>query len=344
MGPGMGVYERALRPLLFALPPDRVHDWTQWLLGQDLWRHLDAGFRQAALRTAVGGLDLEGPLGLAAGFDKNGDLLPAVAALGFGFEVVGSVRPRPHPGNPRPWFARRTDEGGLVNAMGLPSRGASYVADRLRGREGRIPRLVSLAGESAADFQRVRAALDGLADGWEVNVSCPNTETGRAFEEDTATFERLLEALPPPTPATFVKFSPPEDAAGRDRVLELASRAVRRGYRGFTLCNTLPVAESRVAGGRGGLSGPPLRPHVLGALRDFRRTFGGEVDLLGVGGVNTGEDALRMVEAGARAVQILTALIYRGPLAAVRIHRELAAALRQRGYASLREAVGRAAE
>lgn len=339
---GMGLYRRVLRPLLFAFPPDRVHDWTQWLFRRPGWRGLDFGRPpRISLETRVGDLTVRNPIGLAAGFDKNGDITPAMAALGFGFVVVGSVRPVPHPGNPRPWFARRAEEGGLVNAMGLPSKGADHVARRLREGPHRVPALVSVAGESPAEFREVCTRLGAHAEGWEVNVSCPNTETGRAFEEDPQAFEMLLEQLPRPSPTAFVKFSPYRTEEDRERTLELAARARKRGFRGFTLCNTLPVADPRVARGRGGLSGRPLFAHVLDALGDFRDAFGDDVDLMAVGGINRGADVLRLLEAGAQAVQLLTALILEGPGAVLRVRRELARALAGMDYASLAEAVGR---
>lgn len=345
MVPRMGLY-RLLRPLLFAVPPDLVHDGTQWALRRALWRRLRlGGTPDESLATTLGDVALPHPVGLAAGFDKNGEITAAMAALGFAFAVVGSVRPTAHPGNPRPWFARRATEEGLVNAMGLPSRGAAHVRRRLesRGAQG-FPVLLSLAGESPAEFREVHDALAGIPQGWEVNVSCPNTATGRTFEEDPRAFELLLRQLPRPTATTFLKFSPYEAEADRDRTLELASRAIRLGFRCFTLCNTLPVVEARVRPGRGGLSGRPLLPYVLQALRDFRGAFGDGVHLVGVGGVTTGRDAFELLEAGAEAVQVLTALILRGPLAALHIRRELQEILRAQGLRSLEEVVGRAAE
>jgi dihydroorotate dehydrogenase len=332
---------RVLRPLLFALPPDVAHKLSLKAFRSRLWNRLAPGPPSSdELRTSIAGIELENPFGLAAGFDKDGDITASIASLGFGFVVVGSVRTEAHPGNPRPWFVRRMREEGLVNSMGLPSRGALYVRRRLDGHDLRTPVLVSIVGETSGDFVQVYERLrDGVA-GWELNLSCPNTATGRTFEEDLEALEGLLRALKPMSGPTFLKLSPYEDERGRERAMEMAGLALRNGFRGFTLCNTLPVVERRLGSGRGGLSGRPLYPLALRAVREFRQEWGDRVDIIGVGGILTGSQALEMLEAGAGAVEILTALILRGPLVVRHLVEELREAMKARGLKSVQEAVG----
>ncbi len=293
------------------------------------------------METSIAGLRLRNPFGLAAGFDKNGEITAAVVNLGFGFVVVGSVRAFPHPGNPRPWMVRRLREKGLVNAMGLPSKGADRVRERLKELDLNVPLLVSLVGEDTSDLMNAYQQMEGTAAGWEVNLSCPNTATGRSFEDDLDAFEDLLAALREIPGPVFLKLSPYQDERGRERAMEMAGRAVKRGLRYFTLCNTLPVEERRLGIGRGGLSGRPLFPLSLQAVRDFYEEWGEEVEIIGVGGVLTGTQAYEMMAAGARAVEVLTALILRGPFVARHLVVELEQTMRDKGLRSVDEMVGR---
>lgn len=295
-----------------------------------------------ALQTRVAGIELKNPFGLAAGYDKNGEITKSMADLGFGFVVVGSVRPRFHPGNPRPWFVRRAHDDGLVNAMGLPSKGTPHVRERLGKEAPRVPLFVSIAGDTSSEFASVREGLDGLAAGWEINISCPNTETGRTFEEDPRALTKLLDLLRPFPNRPFLKFSPYRGERDRDRTLEIARLAVRRGFPNFVLTNTLAMPELGVGSARGGLSGRPLFPLALQAIQDFRAEFGDHVQVIGVGGVTTGNQAFQMMAAGAQAVEILTALIVRGPGVVRRLSRELREVLRAKGLENVREAVGSA--
>ncbi|MFQ6012549.1 MAG: dihydroorotate dehydrogenase [Thermoplasmata archaeon] len=338
----MGLY-RFLRPLLYRLPADLTHEASMWAFRRNIWRLASrSGDADPAMKARVAQLELENPFGLAAGYDKNGDITKAMSDLGFGFVVVGSVRPRPHPGNPPPWFVRRPRENGLVNAMGLPSKGAPHVRDRLVQRSSRVPVLLSIAGDTVSDFAAVREGLQGHAAGWEINVSCPNTQTGRAFEEDPRAFTELLDALHSFSPRPFLKFSPYETEGERDRTLEMANLALRRGFPHFVLTNTLAVQEPGVGLARGGLSGRPLFPLALRAIRDFRAAFGDRVHIIGVGGVTTGEEAFQMLAAGAQALEVLTVLVLRGPGVVRRLLGELKGVLQAKGYASVEEAVGSA--
>ncbi len=343
MGRQMDLYG-VLRPFLFALPPDLVHELSQWAFRRGLWGGGGASWTsRLPMNTSVAGIDVRNPFGLAAGFDKHGDLTPAMAGLGFGFLVVGSVRAEFHPGNPRPWFTRRVKEEALVNAMGLPSKGAPYVRSRLLDRQPDVPLLLSVVGESIREMDRAFAELAWLGAGWEVNLSCPNTETGRTFEDDLDAYEALLEHLASLPGPVFLKLSPYATERGRERALEMGSRAVRRGLGNVVLCNTLPVEEADLGIGRGGLSGRPLFPLVRTAVADFTAEWGEKVSIVGVGGVLGGRDACELLEAGARAVEVLTALIMRGPLVVRHLVRELDEELAARGFASAQEAIGHAA-
>ncbi len=332
-----------LRPLLFALPGDMAHEISQWVFRRRFWGGLSLGGEpQTSLKTVIAGLELANPFGLAAGFDKNADIRAAVASLGFGFLVVGSVRAKPHPGNPRPWFVRRPKEDGLVNSMGLPSLGAAYVRRRLEERPMKTPLLISITGEDAGDIAQAYEAMRGLASHWEINLSCPNTATGRTFEEDMDALDALLGNFQADSGSIFLKLSPYETAEEREKMLEIGNRAIKRGYRNFTLCNTLPVKEDGLGVGRGGLSGRPLFPLALKAVKDFYSEFGDGIDIIGVGGILGGSDACEMLASGAKAVEILTALILRGPLAVRHLTQELGEIMKARRFRSVDDLIGSA--
>ncbi len=332
---------RVLRPLLSALPADMAHDVSQWAMRRDFWRYLPAPRKpRIPLDTTFAGIDMTNPFGLAAGYDKNGDITPAMARLGFSFVVVGSIRAGPHPGNPRPWFSRRLREEGLVNSMGLPSKGATYVRRRLERLSLDVPLIASVTGESADDLVAAYDGMRGVTNTYELNLSCPNTATGRTFEEDLDALDVLLRRLHSDSASLFLKLSPYEAEDERERLLEIGSRAVKRGFRNFTLCNTLPVMEERIGLGRGGLSGRPLFPLALRAVEDFYSEFGEGINIIGVGGILRGKQAYEMLAAGAGVVEILTALILRGPLVVRYLVEELEETLKAKGFRSIDEVTG----
>ncbi len=334
---------RVLRPLLFSLPPDMAHDLSLWAFRRRFWKYVPvAEDARYDLSTNVAGIDLQNPIGLAAGFDKNGDITASVARLGFGFVVTGSVRARPHPGNPRPWFVRRLQEDSLINSMGLPSKGAAHALLRLRGLKLDPPLIVSVVGESAADLLRAYEYMKEVGVGWEINLSCPNTETGRTFEEDDGAYDELLESLRSAEGPLILKMSPYDDEEGRERALEMANKAIRRGISNFALCNTLPVPEKGLGIGMGGLSGRLILPLTLRAVEDFYEEWGRKVSIIGVGGILTGQEAFRMLLAGASALEILTGLILRGPRVVTHLLRELQDMMEERGFTTVEEVIGQA--
>src|SRR5436190_14501536 len=191
----MGAYRALARPLFFALPPEGAHRVAGGLLRLPLpWRSIGGAVDDATLRTDLAGIPLRNPVGLAAGFDKSCRFLPALGELGFGYLVAGTVTRSPRSGNPKPRIVRRPESGSMVNSMGLPNRGAEYAADRLRRSRRTAPVLVSLADEDPADVVANHALLEPLADGIELNASCPNVSWGRDRDNEEH-LRGLLRAL-----------------------------------------------------------------------------------------------------------------------------------------------------
>jgi len=328
VGEELGLYA-LLRPLLFALPAEVAHAVALAAL-----RCLGT---LPARRTAPGidllGLSFPNRLGVAAGLDKNAAAVAGLARLGFGFVEVGTVTPRPQPGNPKPRLFRLTEDQGLINRLGFNSQGAQAVAanlSRLRGRTG-VPVGINIGknrdtplAAASDDYLACMAVLGEFADYLTVNLSSPNTPGLRDLQaprEARSLVSRLAserDRLAANEGGTgiplLVKFAP--DLAPRD--LEASVDAVlEAGADGLVATNTTlsrpPGLRSRSANQAGGLSGRPLFPIAVEVVRRVRRVAGDGPVVIGVGGVGTREDALAMREAGADLVQMYTGLVFRGP-------------------------------
>jgi dihydroorotate dehydrogenase len=300
----------------------------------------------AALRVRTLGLDLPGPLGLAAGFDKDARAPGVLGALGFAFVEVGTVTARPQPGNPRPRLFRLPADRALVNRMGFNNDGADAVAARLRRRRRRatvvgvnLGRTKAVPEDGAAeDYAASAARLAPVADYLVVNVSSPNTPGLRALQA-TGALRGLLTAVRAAADRAagrhvplLVKIAP--DLADAD-VDAIADLALELGLDGIVATNTTTARDGLrsdpravAAAGEGGLSGPPLRPRALAVLRRLRDRVGDRVVLVAAGGVETPADALERLRAGATLVQVYTGFVYGGPLWPARMRRGLAELLR----------------
>jgi dihydroorotate dehydrogenase len=299
------------------------------------------------LRIEVLGLDLPNPVGLAAGFDKNGVAIDGLLRLGFGFVEIGSVTPRPQPGNPKPRIFRIAEAGAVINRLGFNNEGLDAAAKHLAARRARGVVGANLgknkdSTDAVEDYVLGASRLSELADYLVVNVSSPNTPGLRDLQH--APLKELLDAVRAarrrPVPV-LVKIAPDLDPASLERVVEAALAAA---VDGITVSNTtlarpagLPAA---LAAETGGLSGRPLFQPSTEILRQTWRLTKGALPLVGVGGIASGADAYAKIRAGASLVQLYTALIYQGPALVVQIRRDLAALLARDGIARVADAVG----
>jgi dihydroorotate dehydrogenase len=304
------------------------------------------GPRDPVLRVRALGLDFPGPLGLAAGFDKDARGVPVLGALGFGFVEVGTVTARAQPGNPRPRLFRLMADRAIVNRMGFNNHGAAAAAARLRRSRKRVIVGVNIGktravpeDEAVADYAASARAVAGVADYVVVNVSSPNTPGLRDLQA-TARLKPLLVAVRDALDTgalearvpLLVKIAP--DLADED-VDAIADLAVELGLDGIIATNTTisrsglvsPEAEVAAAGA-GGLSGPPLRERSLVVLRRLRERAGDRLVLVAAGGIETADDAWERLAAGATLVQAYTGFVYGGPFWPRRINAGLAARAR----------------
>ena len=356
-----------LRPLLFRLDAECAHHLavSTARLAQATSPSLVArafGYESGALRQSLWGLDFPNPVGLAAGFDKNAELVPFWTALGFGFAEVGSVSARAAAGNPRPRAFRLPADQALVNRMGLNNDGALRVAARLAARPAGRPLGVNLAkthdpailGDVALDdFRQSFHLLAPHADYVALNISCPNTTEGKTFE-DPAALDTLLHvvfeeraSLSLDVPV-LVKLSPPaSDARVGAEMEEVVAISRAHGVAGFIATNTASDRTGlRTSGqaleqiGRGGLSGRPLASRSTALVRWLYGHTKGAVPIIGVGGVASAGAAYAKIRAGASLVQLYTGLVYEGPSLVRQIKRGLTRLLLEDGFSSIGQAVG----
>ena len=344
------MFYRIIRPALFTLDAERAHGLALAAL-----KLMPAGSPPqlgGPLQVQVAGLTFPNPLGMAAGFDKDGEVPDALLGLGFGFAEIGSITPLPQPGNPKPRLFRLAEDAAVINRMGFNNLGAAAAEARLRlrqnGRAGRKIVGINIGAnkdspDRIADYAAMARLMAPLASYLAVNVSSPNTPGLRALQDKgalTALLEAVLAARGEAGPPVFLKVAPDLEPADIDDIARIALD-MRLG--GLIVSNTTisrPPLRSAHAGEAGGLSGAPLRDLAQQRLRDFRAATGGAIPLIGVGGIASAEHAWARIRAGASLVQLYSAMVYEGPGIARRITHGLEALMRRDGFASIAEAVG----
>lgn len=325
----MSLVERMGLRALHRLDPERAHDLSILALSRGLAPLEGGPVTSARLRLSLAGLDLPNPIGLGAGYDKNARAIPALMRAGFGFLEVGAATPRPQPGNPRPRLFRLTGQQAIINRFGFNNEGAEVIARRLAARPRGIPVGLNLgankdSADRAEDFARVLLQAGRGADFVTVNVSSPNTERLRDLqgpEALSALLERVLAArrdLGRPLPV-FLKIAPDLSDA---EIAQIAAVALKAGLDAIIATNTT-LSRDGLAGPHaaeaGGLSGQPLFRRSTRVLARLHQETGGRIPLIGVGGISTPEDLWQKLRAGATAVQVYSAMIYKGLSVAARL-------------------------
>lgn len=348
----------ALRRVLFLVDPERIHTWVFALLRAlaatpPLRRALARALapRDPVLAATVFGVRFPGPLGLAAGFDKNGRGLHVWPALGFGYAEVGTVTSRPQPGNPAPRLFRLPGDRALLNRMGFNNEGAARLASRLTRHRGDGPIGVNIGKtrttppEQAVDDYAASARMLGpLADFVVVNVSSPNTPGLRDLQAVASLRPILAAVRAQTTTPVLVKIAP--DLSDSD-IDEIADLAVELGLAGIVATNTTVSREGLTTPGvtdlgAGGVSGPPVARRSVEVLRRLYGRAGDRLVLVSVGGIENADDAWERITSGATLLQGYTGFVYGGGLWAKQIHDGLARRLHDGGFGSLSEAVGSA--
>ncbi|EMB17102.1 quinone-dependent dihydroorotate dehydrogenase [Rhodopirellula europaea] len=364
----MNPYQTLVRPLLFSLDAETAHHlavegcrWMGVLPGVTKVARRCLESHDPILKTEVAGLRFDNPIGLAAGWDKNGRALRMLDALGFGLVEIGSVSARRSSGNPKPRLFRLPQDSAVVVNYGLPNDGAEIVAKRLESHRGRLPLGANIVktndGANApacsdeqilSDYEFSTRRLHPHADYLMFNLSCPNAQGGKSFFAEPGNVERLLERLAPlqiQSPV-FLKIAPNKDPGHLDRLLTQCERF--DFVRGF--CFNLPsqkpplsVAPEHLIDKPGAVAGRPIAALINDCISElYRRMDHDRYIVIGAGGVFTPQDAYDKIRLGASLVQVYTSMIYEGPSVVKRICTGLAELLKQDGFNHVNEAVGSA--
>ena len=375
---------RQLRPFLFAGDAEKVHER---MLSSVEFISKIPGFlpllrkvfveENPLLRTQLFDKTLNNPIGLAAGFDKDGRIHPALFALGFGFVEIGTVTPHPQKGNPRPRLFRLPEDQAVINRMGFNNQGAWKMAERLVAKTLKIKSadadLFEVSGDYPAnissgmlginigknkdttlenatdDYVSALSTLHPFADYFTLNISSPNTKDLRNMQEKEA-LRILLDSVcarrdeldrnhSRNTPL-LVKLAPDLDEDALKNSVRVMQEFSIQGVIATNTTVARPVLKSKYRTETGGLSGKPLQKRSTEMIRTLFAELGTDIPIIGVGGIFNGADAYEKIKAGAAAVQIYTALIYEGPGLVRKVKAELADLLERDGYKSVSEAVG----
>lgn len=358
------LYTRLLRPLLFRLDPETAHRLTIATLSQ--FPRLRPANDPPELATTVMGLRFANPVGLAAGMDKDARALAGWNALGFGLAELGTITPRPQPGNDPPRMWRLPADRALINRLGFPGLGMESAAASLQAAgygplraDDRAIRVGLNFGPNkdtppegvAEDYAALTRRLARFADFIVVNLSSPNTPGLREWQAPArmrTIVDAVRTALPPERVLVpmFLKIAPDLDSEQLGAVAAAALELTQGGRTiGIVATNTtLKRAEVGISAHyEGGLSGAPLLARAREVIARVYRETGGRVPIIGVGGIASAEDAYGHIRAGASLIEFYTGMVYRGPGLARAIKRGLARLLARDGFRSISEAVGSAA-
>ena len=345
-----------VRPAIFALDSEVGHRLAiRALKAIPERKGVDPASSELAIEIA--GLTFPNPVGVAAGFDKDAEVPDALLGLGFGFTEVGSITPRPQAGNPKPRLFRLTQDKAVINRMGFNNAGGDAAFARLSARHSAGQTKSGIVGinigankdseDRIADYAHMARMMTPLASYLAVNISSPNTPGLRALQDEgalTGLIDAVVEArsqaeggaLPP----IFLKVAPDLEPADIDAIARIA---LDKKLDALIVSNTTisrPDLKSHHSGETGGLSGAPLRSLALRRVRDFRSATGGNIPLIGVGGIATAEHAWERIRAGASLVQLYSAMVYHGPGLGAEIAKGLVQLMRRDGFDSIAEAVG----
>lgn len=359
----MDFYKHIVRPVIFHLDPDLVHERTirtGYLLGRTAITRkaleLLFDFKHPSLGTEVFGIHFNNPVGIAGGFDKDCRLIQTLPFVGFGFTEVGSITAKPYAGNSRPWNVRLVEEKSILVNYGLKNAGVDILSKRISKEKRSVPLVINIAktndpgikgDDSVEDYNTSFVKLQPLADIVNLNVSCPNSGDGQLFCESPELLEKLLRRIGKNkiTKPVVLKLKPDLDDKMLDKIL-----AVIRKYpfvKGFIISNLTRnrsllkvINPQKIQDLPGGLSGKPVQRLSTEMIRKVYKKTKGKYIIIGVGGIFNAADAYEKICAGASLVEIATGLIYGGPATVKRINQGLVDLIKKDGLENVAQAVG----
>lgn len=353
-------YKFLLKPILFQIDPEKIHDQAlmigQWF-GKKTWRSKIVStffyFQADSLKQTIASLNFSNPIGLAAGFDKNGLLVSVMEPLGFGFTEIGSITGRACKGNQKPRLWRYKKSKSIAVFYGLANEGAAKIIERVSRTKINIPLGVNIAKtndhltddpeEAINDYLKAFGEANKVASYVTVNISCPNTSGGQPFTNPIL-LERLLSAIGKENSKMpiFIKMSPDLSEQQIDNLLEVINRHRITGL----ICSNLTheknhlTKKEQAIETKGGVSGKGLEKEANKLLAMIYKKTQGRYILIGCGGVFSAEDAYKKIKLGASLVQLITGMIFEGPQLIGEINYGLNRLLKKDGYKNISEAIG----
>lgn len=355
------LYRKVLKPVLFLPDVEKVHDWfigVGRFLGSSIFtKKLTGGFfgyQNKMLEQTIAGINFKNPVGLAAGFDKDGLITDILPYVGFGFEEVGSITGEPFEGNPKPRLWRLKKSKSYVVYYGLKNAGCETIAQKLSKKHFEYPLGTSIAKTNSrataevragiADYAKAYGKFTDIGDYYTINISCPNTwEEEEPFTKSEnldallTELEKILSVKP-----VFIKLSPDLPPEKIDGILSVADKHRVAGF----VCGNLTKkrANPKIIDGniptKGGMSGKVVEELADNLIRRVYRLSKGKYIIIGCGGVFSADDAYKKIRLGASLIQLITGMIYEGPQLIGEINRGLAKLLKKDGYKNISEAVG----
>lgn len=361
-------YTSVVRPVLFAIDPERIHTLTLRaceIAGGSGWLRRAArarwAFHDPRLSQTIAGIHFENPIGLAAGFDKNGHAIELMGELGFGHVEIGSISAYPSKGNPRPRLFRMRDDEAIVVNYGVPNEGADVVANRLKTKTCSVPLGINLVKtndsrrpttdeEVLSDYANACLQLESYGSYINLNMSCPNSANDQNYFDDLPRVNFLLERLGRQAPKipVFLKLKPTMDRGVLADIVAIADQFPFVAGFGINLPAGKPVglecrtSASRLAVLPGAVSGRPVERLINTNLKLLYEVIGpgSRYQLMAAGGVYSADDAYQKIRLGASLVQLYTALVYRGPGVVQKILKGLIVLLEKDGFENVADAVG----
>ena len=342
-----------LRPFLFKLDPETTHDLAiKSLKFNYLPKKMFEVKNEQILNIELLGKNFPNPIGLAAGFDKSGEVYNSLLKFGFGFVEIGTVTPLKQFGNPKPRIFRLDDDGALINRLGFNNDGIEIIKNRIKSEKKKGVMGINIGPNKNTKDQKNDFCLGlknffDIADYITVNISSPNTEGLRDFH-DQGKLEDLLLALNKIKNENkiniplLLKISPD---IKDNQISEIADTAIKNDISGIILTNTTNSNKDKLISDfkkeEGGLSGEPLQQISTNMIKKFYKQLNGKIPIIGVGGVNSGKSAYEKIIAGASLLQLYTGLVYKGPSIVKNIKKELIQILKVEGLNNIKDAIGK---
>lgn len=354
----MNIYT-IIKPILFSLPAETAHNLAIWALKHKITPHYPP-VNTHALQTSLWGLTFKNPIGLAAGFDKNGECIRGLSQLGLGFIEVGTSTPKPQPGNPKPRMFRLAEDKAIINRLGFNNKGIDSLINNVTQWHSTPAPYTPPIGinigknksttESIKDYEYCLHKTYNLADYITINISSPNTpglrdlqkkEHFEIFARDIHTIATELTSQYNKKTPILIKIAPDMDIS---QMQHIGDTLLKYQFDGIIISNTTikrpSTLTSKHQNEQGGLSGAPLYPISTPVIKKIYTHTEGKLPIIGVGGISSGHDAFEKIAAGASLVQLYSTLIYQGPSAIKTINQQLNTILTNHKIANIHQAIG----